>query len=49
MKIKREEKTDRKTLSTRAHILLASLMEEEDSYVRGTKIITVMQILKEME
>lgn len=48
-KIKVEEKLDRKTLSTRAHLLLAQLVEEENVIIRGRKILSVMRILKEME
>ena len=40
---------DRKTLSTRGHILLAGLLDEDDRGTRGKIIIAVMNILKKME
>ena len=43
------EKIDRKTLSTHAHILLAQVVEDTEYYERAKKIIAVMQLIKEME
>lgn len=48
-KVKIEEKLDRKTLSTRAYLILADLVEEENAIIRARKILSVMRILKEME
>jgi hypothetical protein len=47
--MKIQEKIDRKTLSTQAHILLAQLVEEDNYTTRARKILVLMRIIKEME